>query len=160
MAVWQTPIYDRTNEDVQSAKTTIASWLADPSSAIVTDLKGCLNKSDMNRIEENMEYLREALISIGHSVPSMTFKTDWAYSDYSPLTIAWTTQNIERILSNLSLLKSYAPQGFIPDAVPAGMMHYGNINAIERITSYIYSFIQSTINGYRYSGTIYANDRA
>jgi hypothetical protein len=155
---WTQPIYDRTNDDVQDAKAQIAAWLADPDAAVVTDLKGCLNPADMNRIEGNMQYLEEQLVGIGFRPDVATFKTDWAYTDYSTLTTGWRAANIGRILGNLSALVDVLPPAYATRPVPDDMVHYPQINDIEYIQEKILSFVTDTIDSYRYSGAVISGD--
>ena len=70
MAVWINPVYDRTQEDVEYAKQKIAEWIAADTmenSLVVHDLKGCLNVSDLNRIEGNIKYLAEQIVLVNLS---------------------------------------------------------------------------------------------
>ncbi|MDR1953633.1 MAG: hypothetical protein LBQ21_04025 [Clostridiales Family XIII bacterium] len=144
---------------LQAVAPQIAEWLANLSAATVTDLKGCLNPADLNRIEGNMQYLADYLSTVlGLYIPSMTHKTDWGYTDYSALTIAWQTANIGRITGNLSVLVSVMPQGYITRPVPDDMRHYNQINDIEYIQNQIYEFAVNTVSGFRYSGTVVSGD--
>ena len=63
MANWTNPIYDRTKEDVDYAKSQIAYIKANNgimSSSVY--YKGCLNFRDVNRIENNTKYLADHYI--------------------------------------------------------------------------------------------------
>ena len=64
MADWTEPIYDRTQEDVDYAKNRIAYFKANGGITDGINLKGCLNYTDVNRIEDNTDYLADLLISL------------------------------------------------------------------------------------------------
>jgi hypothetical protein len=157
---WITPIYDRTNADVLEVATTKSAWLADPSSAVVTDLKGCLNYADLNRIEGNMSWLRDELIALGYIISEMDFRLDWSLVDYSDLTTNWQNTQFIRLLNNLTNLISHMPVGYITRSVPYSMIHYNQINDIEYIELQVWNFIYGTINSFRYSGTVVSGDRS
>ena len=157
---WITPIYDRTNNDVEAAKAQISLWLEDPSVAVVTDLKGCLNPSDLNRIEGNMEWLDIELAALGYLIPAFTVKTDWAYSDYSDLTQQWKENHIDRIIQNLSILVASIPQGYITEIFPNNMLTFEQINAIENIQYQIHQFVINYSSSFRYSGSVLSGDWA
>ena len=155
---WTIPIYDRTDVDVAEAKTQIEEWLSDPSSATVTDLKGCLNPSDLNRIESNTEHLETAIAEIGYSGASMVHKTNWAYTDYSDLTPSWKINTIDRIINNLSELFNFLPSEFIMRSMPDSMMSYSEINDIEYIQARIKKYIECVIESPRYCGAVISGD--
>jgi hypothetical protein len=154
---WIIPIYDRTNVDVQTVAVQRAAWLTDPTSAAPIDLKGALNPTDLNRIEGNMEYLRDGLNALGYGV-DFEVKTDWSYSDYSSLSQDWRDGNIGRILSSLSTMVTVLPSNYITVSIPNDMTHYNQINDIEHIQFRINQFINDTINSFRYSGTVISGD--
>ena len=96
MAEWITPIYDRTETDVTAAKIKIAEWIEMVTSgaeATTEDLKGCINASDLNRIESNTKYLSETLTALGYS-STVTTKT-WARNSFP------NVDDVRRIIANV-----------------------------------------------------------
>lgn len=118
---WQNPVYDRAFADVEEARRKIREWTEEPSPQIA-DLKGCLNVSDLNRIEGNMAYLAETLNGLMYSV-TISVRL-WNRSEM-PL-----QKDIRRILFNLTALTAayYQPE---EPAVPPAMSTYEEINAVE-----------------------------
>jgi hypothetical protein len=57
---WIEPIFDRIQADVDFALQQIQRW-RDEGSSDITDLKGCFNVSDMNRIENDIQFLSDNL---------------------------------------------------------------------------------------------------
>ena len=55
MAQWISPIHDRKQSDVDYAKARIQAGYND------TELKGCFNVTDINRIENNVRYIADRL---------------------------------------------------------------------------------------------------
>ena len=103
---WQTPVYDRSNEDVEEAKYLINKIKNDGYSSLTASektkwdsgtLKGCRNVNDLNRIEGNCVYLSTAF---GVTLPH-TPKTDWN-TQTTPL-----QSDIQNICDNVSALKTY-----------------------------------------------------
>lgn len=90
---------------------------------IVHDLKGCLNLSDITRIEDNVTYLASRLTQYHYPLDVTT--KEWS-RDSLP-----TAKDMQRITDNIrSLLKDYAtPRG--ADAVPELMLSHEDINALE-----------------------------
>ena len=151
MAEWNTPIFDRTQEDVDYAIRKIAEWIASDitsASLVGYDLKGCLNVSDINRIEENVSYLAEQLK--GYHYPSDTSSKSWSVTDMP------NQSDITRIIDNIkSLIDSFYLH---PDAptLPDGMLGYNEVNAIEENLSLIKALIDAMVNSFRKLGTFKA----
>ena len=148
MAEWKAPVFDRTQEDVDFAMQTIAEWIAaDITNASIVgyDLKGCLNVSDINRIEGNIAYLAEQLRQYGYS-PNTSTKS-WEMADMP------NEDDIARILNNIRVLvKSYYQH---PDAptLSDGLSGYNEVNAIERNLSLIKALIDGMVDSFKKSGT-------
>ena len=90
----------------------------------VYDLKGCLNLSDIVRIEDNIEYLASRLTQYRYALDVTT--KDWT-KDGLP-----TARDMRRIGANIrSLINNFAkPTGSV--TVPDTMLSYDDINALER----------------------------
>lgn len=127
--VWGNPVFDRTLEDVEFAIRKIAEWKKSHTHSDgilendVYDLKGCLNLSDLNRIEGNIAYLAEKMESYSYS-PNIHDK-QWSKTDMP------NQNDMERIIENVRALISayYSPDN--PPQLPTTMLSYSDINAIE-----------------------------
>lgn len=147
MSKWKTPVIDRTAEDVTFAKQKIAEWIT----AIQTgeyaetfELKGCLNVSDLNRIEGNIKYLNDMLGELGYPVGVTT--REWGRSDIP------TTEDVSRIINNVrEIILSYYQQEGVT-SLPSGMGGYNQINAIEENLLKIKELLDCMINSYQRSG--------
>lgn len=114
-------VYDRTQADVDYAKSVIAN-----KDYSLIELKGCLNAFDLARIESNMQMLWEELDEWGYQMTSLTFKVDWGFADYLDNT------NITRILNNINSIADefYRPQGW--KTMPTTIKSYDDVNKIEK----------------------------
>ncbi len=145
MSTWVTPIYDRTSQDVEFAKTKIAEWLSGKSS-VVYDLKGCLNVSDINRIEGNINYLSGKLNELGYI--NTTNTKSWNRAGLP------NHQDISRIVDNVKeLITAFCQQPSAPN-VPDRMVEYTDINAIEENLSLIKELIDCMISSFQVSGAL------
>lgn len=90
---------------------------------VVYDLKGCLNLSDLTRIEDNITYLSERLTQYRYAIDVNSKEWD---SNSIP-----TLQDMKRIGNSIrSILSTFAkPSKSI--AVPNTMLSYEDINALE-----------------------------
>lgn len=145
---WITPVYDRTEEDVESARQQIAAWMQSivaGLSVTTTDLKGCLNASDLNRIENNTAYLAERLTTLNYPVQVVT-KT-WA-RDSLP-----NVEDVARIIANVqSLLDAYYRYSEAED-LPDSMLGYAEVNSIEQNLYYINVLLDWMTSAFRKCGT-------
>ena len=109
-------IYDRTEQDVEYAKTHQSSE---------DFLKGTYNYTDLNRVEEWCEYLKSQLNIAGYTT-NITTKTDWSMADFP------TEAQLERIRNNVSTLKNAF---YSATNVPTNLknMTYKKANDIEKI---------------------------
>lgn len=86
MATWITPIIDRTQQDVDRIKALNAkgyfNLTAEEKAEWAQDSKGCLNSSDLNRIENNIKVISDIL---GMSVSLVTVPEIPNQSYYSNL---------------------------------------------------------------------------
>lgn len=144
MLIWFNPVYDRTQEDVDYAKTKITEWINNPTS-IVYDLKGCLNVSDINRIEGNIEYLSKNLLELGYNTNVSTKTWD---------NIGLINQrDVNRILNNINDLKtSFYTHNQAP-LLPSDMLDYNSINDIEKNLYLIKELLDCMVNSLHKSNT-------
>lgn len=138
MAIWQTPIYDRTQADVDAAKQQLREWRI--SGGTIVDLKGCFNISDLNRIEQNTEFLKDLLNSRGYQIV-ITTKYDWKYSDI-PL-----KADISRVINNIDAIHKAFPITDFVD-LPETISNYETVNLLEKALAKLYYYVDFIINHY------------
>lgn len=147
MAVWIDPVFDRTQEDVSFAEEKIQEWIKAKltGNPIETyELKGCLNLTDINRIEGNIQYLSDRLDELYY--PPGTSCKVWERSGLP------TERDIRRIISNVNLIISAYYQQDDVSAVPDNMGTYTDINAIEENLYRIKQLLDSMVEGFQKSG--------
>lgn len=112
---------------------------------VVYDLKGCLNLSDLVRIEDNISYLADKLIS--YRYPIVVNSKQWVKSDL-PNVI-----DMKRIASNIrNLFIGFAtPSECSP--IPETMLSYQDINAIEHNLSLLKQMLDIMKDSFIKSGT-------
>ena len=128
--MWIRPITDRTQADI-GGKTS----------------KAYLNSSDLNRIEQDTEYLSDVLDEYGYN-QSLTHKTDWLMNDF-PYSV-----EMERVRTNvLELLEVYHEQEApLPETLEK--LDWKKLNAVERNLKLMYEMIGRMEQSFRYCGTM------
>ena len=119
-------MFDRTQEDVDRAIKQISEWIASSmlgKPIVTTDLKGCLNVADINRIEGNIVYLSERLNEYYYVANSHS--KNW---DRNGLP---TKYDVERILRNIRELREVFHVHPNAPSVPSSMLRYDDVNAVE-----------------------------
>lgn len=148
MAVWIDPVFDRTQADVDFATQKIAEWIAGSITGnplVVYDLKGCLNVSDINRIEGNIAYLADEFSRLYY--PPDTSVKSWTAAGIP------NEQDISRILYNVrALITAYYQQDKAPN-VPENLLGYNEVNAVEENLSLIKQLLDCMVGSFRKSGT-------
>lgn len=124
--IWREPIFDRTLDDVRYAIAQLTSRkqsISDGSSVATDDLKGCLNLSDLNRIEGNIEYLSTILTNYGYEVENDS--KQWTREDLP------TTEDLERIADNIKALVDCFSgyDSFV--TIPHNIISHEDINNLE-----------------------------
>ncbi len=110
-------IFDRLLSDVETA-------LNNPGN--IAQLKGSYNYTDLNRVEQWCEYLKDILSKYGFS-ELLTIKTNWNIRDYP------TRTNIDRIRHNIDKLKSFC-YGIITETITYNnTMNYEQANVLEKV---------------------------
>jgi hypothetical protein len=144
MAEWIEPIFDRTIDDVYYAIAKIEEWKGTEAKE-VTDLKGCLNVSDINRIDGNIQYLKERLNAL-YYFPS-TLHVVWDGDDLPD------EMDINILLGSLwNVVDAYFKPTNSPD-VPDTMLTYTQINDIEKILYLVKEMIEDMVASFRECGT-------
>ena len=117
--IWQTPIYNRTLEDVAYANANRAS--PEP-------LKGARNYTDLNRISGNIAFVRDTLTSLGYTIPAMQSRDDWIKTDFPK------ESDIANLKADVAAIRAtgiVSPQTPLTPDLP--YTHYQKINDIEKI---------------------------
>ena len=139
MAEWISPVYDRTQYDVEYAKSQIRSGNN------LSELKGCFNVTDINRIENNTRYIADRLNVLKYS-NTITTKT-WDISGVP------NSNEIARLINNVAALISayYLPEGAPP--LPSTLITFEQVNSLEKNLYMIKHLLDEEENQFRYSGT-------
>ena len=112
---------------------------------VVYDLKGCLNLSDITRIEDNISYLSSKLIESRHPV-TVSCK-EWTKDDLP------NALDMKRIADNIRAIfrDYYAPRGAVE--MPDVILSYSDINALEYNLHLLKEILESMENSFIQSGT-------
>lgn len=144
MAEWIEPIFDRTIDDVNYAIAKIEEWKQTGTTDVI-DLKGCLNVSDINRIDGNIQYLKERLNAL-YYFPS-TVHVVWGGDDLPD------EMDVDMLLLSLAnTITAYFKPTNSPD-VPDTMLTYTQINDIEKILYLVKEMIEDMVASFRECGT-------
>ena len=112
---------------------------------IVYNLKGCLNLSDITRIEDNITYIGTRLTK--YLYPISFSSKEWSKDDIP------TAQDMKRICDNIrSLLNDFAKSSD-SDAVPDLMLSYEDINALEHNLYLLKRLLDAMVESFMKSGT-------
>lgn len=146
--IWIPPVTDRTQEDVEHARDLIAAgWenlTAAQKSEYLAGLKGCLNVSDLSRIENNIQILIDVLEldNISHVGAVPEFPTDTYFSD---------------MRSNVSAIRAaYCVHADTPTVPELPYNTWEKINAVERILADVYEVLSAQF--VYYTGEIYSGE--
>lgn len=124
---WIDPVYDRTQTDIDDQTA-----------------KGYYNAADLNRIEQNCEYLAGIF-----DAPVQT--RAWSRTDFP------TPGEFERILANLNALRdAYFVYQTTPTTPQNPVNEYHKANDIERILRDLYTLYEDNKRAVMYAGEPYA----
>ena len=140
MANWSNPIYDRTQADVDYAREQLSKGIN------TREYKGCFNPLDANRVENNTQYIADALNRLYYFNKITTINTWYKYGFiYSA--------HIERIINNINTLWKayYTPTG--SETLPTTLIHYEHANAIEKNLNLLKRMIDDMESSFRECGT-------
>lgn len=144
MAEWTPAVYDRTQGDVDFALSKIAEWKA-TGYTDTYELKGCLNVSDINRIENNIQYLSDNLSAL-YYFPHTVSKT-WDMSGLPNI------DDVNRIIGNIKkIISAYYRYSLAPE-LPETMLRFEHINDIERNLHYLRGMLVRMKRDFRECGT-------
>ena len=154
---WETPIFDRTEEDVLKVITydNIGyKYLTQEQKAEWDNgLKGALNYVDLNRIEGNIQHLFNI-----YGIVGITIKTNWNYTDIV------TVNNFQRILNNIDRLRNtFKVYETTPNTPNIPINTYQKVNEIEKILYDMYFIYENGSLAFArnepvYKAELYAND--
>ena len=141
---WITPVYDRTLSDVDEA-IRVLTELKNGGNGAVSELKGCFNATDMNRIEGNIRYLADTLTTL-YYFTSVTTKS-WGKEGLPTVT------DINRLMQNVKNIRAsyYQPTGM--PTLPSNLTTFTEVNNLERSLSKYKSYLDNMINSFRECGT-------
>lgn len=147
MANWSKPIYDRTQADVDYAKSQIKYFKQNGGITDGKDLKGCLNVDDLNRIEFNTEYISDLLITLCY------FNNINKHSDRWYVSSVPYVNHINRIIDNVLRLQTayFKPSG--SPTLPTTLTHYEDVNSIEKCLYLLKVMIDDMVSSFRECGT-------
>ena len=157
---WTLPIIDRTQEDVNSAKSIRAEKLQngvdfDDLTSAEKDavIRGFIYDDTINRIENNQQELKTLLNNAGYWGIPITNKTDWDWE-----TDIFRAEDWRRILQNENILKAafYVYQD--TPQTPNETLYYTNLNAVEKILADLKAMIASMTGYYRECNTFYCGE--
>ena len=136
-------------DDVAVLETDGATYVEDDALVMelgcVYDLKGCLNLSDLTRIEDNITYLSNRLTQYMYHVA--TSNKEWVKSSLP------TALDMKRIADNIrSLFNGFlTPSGAA--TIPEIMLSYGDINALEHNLYLLKQILDAMEGSFIKSGT-------
>lgn len=138
---WVEPIFDRTQSDIDFAIQTMRNWRKTGLTE-TSDLKGCFNVSDINRIENDIQYLSDNL-------------TEWYYFNDIDTTKTWdkesfpTIEDVNRIINNIRVLITAYFQSADAPALPETIVTFEQVNALEENLYQIKAILDDMIASFR-----------
>ena len=147
MATWKNPVYDRTQSDVDYAKSMISYFKKNGGITDGKNMKGCLNSEDLNRIEFNTEYLSDSLRAL-YYFNNIDKHTDVWYVSSIPY-----VEHIDRILGNVLRLQTayFKPSG--SPNLPSTLTHYEEVNRVEKCIYLLKAMIDNMVASFKECGT-------
>ena len=147
--IWIEPVVDRTQTDVDRAKTLLSkSWeefTAEEKEAYLSGLKGCMNRADFERIENNIQILLDVL-----EIDSSSYVE--AVPEFP------TSAYFEQMRDNIASIRNgYAVHVDTPEVPELPFNTWQKFNDIEKILADVYEVVASQLRYYAGS-EIYAGD--
>lgn len=157
-------ITDRTQDDADRLMALLrkgsGQWSdAERAAFIQASNKGAYNASDLNRVQDAMEYIADRLAQYGCHVPelprpSVSGRDYWKISDTPTLEqLAQYRANVAAIRESISVLRS-------TPSVPADMEHLtpAQANHIEQILIDVDLLLTNMTQSWFYAGDLYAGE--
>ena len=140
MAEWVTPVYDRTQADVDYARQQLAQKIN------TMDYKGCFNTTDINRIEDNARYLADLLISLYYFNNVSTSNWDRESIPYQ--------EHIDRIINNISEMWERWGRPNDAEDLPVSLLNHEQVNNIEKNLFLLKELLDDMVSFFKECGTI------
>lgn len=157
MSIIDTLITDRTSADVQLWQTLKALGWAGMSPAQQAQwsagLRGAYNATDLNRVQDAMEYLAGVFASYGYAVSLQPMPT-WSVGEIP------TEAQMGVYLANVAALRAVLDMPSTTPEVPANMalLTYIEANNIEQILTDIDQLLTNAAAAWFYSGEVYCGE--
>lgn len=152
-------IYDRTQDDVFHAaelnrKYVLGTITDEEKVEWLSDLKGALNASDMNRIEGNIAQLASDIAKEVAAFDASAVATkQWSVADLPRVS------DFARIKDNVECVRgAWYVMPDTPDTPDTPYNYYQKTNDIERILHDLYITYMATVKSYDYCGEFYAGE--
>jgi hypothetical protein len=139
MAEWKSPVYDRTQSDVDYAISQLKSGNN------LSEFKGCFNVTDINRIENNSRYIADRLNVLKYS-NAITTKSWDMYGIPNVSEVARLINNVKALINAY-----YHPDG--SPSLPSTLLTYEQVNAIEKVLYMVKHLLDEEENEFRHCGT-------
>lgn len=160
MSIINALITDRTQADVERAEYLNSLWVSGEWTGTPEELaeweagaKGAYNASDLNRVQEAMEYLAGVFGAYGYTVGLLPAPV-WAEGDIP------TASDMDAYLANLSALRGAAAVLPATPATPESMerLTYVTANDIEQILADLDRQLANMAAAWFYAGEIYCGE--
>ena len=157
MSIIDTLITDRTQADADRVlELSAKGWAgmsAEERAEWSAGLKGAYNASDLNRVQDAMEYLAGVFASYGYDVALQPMPT-WSVGEIP------TVDQMGAYLSNVSALRAVLDTPSTTPAVPADMalLTYIEANSIEQILVDINQLLLNAAAAWFYSGNLFSGE--
>ena len=159
MGVIKELVTDRTLADVTRWRTLrdkgYANMTAEERAEWDAGLKGAYNYTDLNRVGEALNYVRDRLAAAGYmSTLDFTARTDWAEGVIPP------PVDLVDLLQYVSIVRGALAQFRTTPPVPeySGGLDYQEANAIEQIIFDVDKLITNTLAAFVYCGEIFCGE--
>ena len=120
------------------------------------NMKGSYNKSDLNRVGEALNYLRDRLATAGYISYSTNFtaKTNWTIASIP------TSEELTHYLKCVSNVREAMAQfeSTPPSPIDTGALNIDEANNIEKILIDVETLINNMLAARHYSGDVFAGE--
>ena len=147
MTTWINPIYDRTQADVDYAKAQIEYFKQYGGITDGVAMKGCLNDVDLNRIENNCDYIGDLLASLCYYNHIDRYDGSWS------LTSVPDTSHINRIIGNVKKMQDNYFKPSASPTLPTTLTHYEDVNSLEKCLYLLKVMIDNMTSSFKQCGT-------
>lgn len=147
-------IYDRTEDNVtqlkELSKLRYQDMTDEEKQSWIDNLKGCYRYTDLNRVEEAVEYLKNKIIEYGWSINLQPTKI-WTQYDYP------NSSDMTRYLNNIKAIRDLNwVLSDTPNAPSNIKLGWSEANDIERILHDVELMLVNITETYLYCGEIFS----